>query len=380
MSITEQILNFAMQKISLNIDTLQGEDLPGYKTHEKLKLWQHEVLGTPIVVFNPHSHTVKMSVQVNEKATKMTDCENNEIPFQHVRGDQTNRSDKFHTAFTAEVEPMGYAVYRLFAEKESKISFKSDLSINGNSIENSKIRVEFDKLTGDISSFYDKEKEKYIISETCSAVVLDETACDTWAHNKEKLGETAGTFSFPEFSVIEKGNVRATLRVKTVYNNSVMYRDYTVLAGKNTVTVKVTADFAEKHKTLKLLFPANGNIVAKIPYSVIERPQNTGEEPFGSWLASGDLGIANDSKYGYDTENGYIRLTALRSAVYADHYGERDEFCRYMEQGKREFSYTLFPYKNKADAERIASELNFGLRYVWTGFHGGNLPEKNEMH
>ena len=47
-----------------------------------------------------------------------------------------------------------------------------------------------------------------------------------------------------------------------------------------------------------------------------------------------------------------------------------------MEQGRHEFYNSLFPYENNAQAERRASELNFGLRYAWTGFHGGKLPEK----
>ena len=377
MSITEQAINFAMQKISLNIDTLGDEVLPAYRTPEIWRLWQHEVLGTPIVVFNPHSWKVKMPVQVNAVAKKMTDSENNEIAFQTVRGDQTNGNDKYHTAFMAEVEPMGYAVYRLFAEQESAACFESELKITDKSIENSRIKLEFDELTGDISSFYDKENDKYIINEPCKAVILDETDCDTWAHDKEKLGETTGIFDTPEFSVIEKGHIRVTLRVKTVYNNSVLCREYTIIPGSKTVSVRTVVDFDERHKVLKFAFPANGSdVIAKIPYSTITRHQNKGEEPCGSWFAAGGLCVANDSKYGYDTEDGYVRLTVLRSAIYADHFGVRDEFCEYMEQGRHEFYYSLFPYENKADAERRASELNFGLRYVWTGFHGGSLPEK----
>ena len=377
MSISEQALNFAMQKISLGIDTLEGEKLPSYKTQKSWKIWEHEVLGTPIVVFNPHLWKVRMPVQINAEAKKMTDCENNEIAFQLVRGDQTNVNDKYHTAFIAEVEPLGYAVYRVFAEKESTAEHENELKITENSIENSKIKLEFDISTGEISSFYDKEKGEYVISKPCGAVILDETDCDTWAHDKKRLGETIGTFGTPEFSVIEDGSVIAALRVKTRYNNSVLIREYTVVSGSKTVTVKTTADFAEHHKALKFAFPAeNNDIISKIPYGTITRQQNSGEEPCGSWFAAGKLCVANDSKYGYDTEDGYVRLTVLRGAIYADHFGNRDEFCEYMEQGRQEFSYALFPYESKAEAERRASELNFGLRYVWTGFHDGKLPQK----
>lgn len=49
MSITEQAMNLAMQKIAWNIDALGDETLPSYKSHINWKIWEHEVLGTPII-------------------------------------------------------------------------------------------------------------------------------------------------------------------------------------------------------------------------------------------------------------------------------------------------------------------------------------------
>ena len=71
-----------------------------------------------------------------------------------------------------------------------------------------------------------------------------------------------------------------------------------------------------------------------------------------------------------------MRMTVLRGAIYADHFAQRDEFCRHMEQGIHEFDYCLFPYEGKTAAEQKASELNFGLRRVLGCFHKGSLPEK----
>ena len=65
----------------------------------------------------------------------------------------------------------------------------------------------------------------------------------------------------------------------------------------------------------------------------------------------------------------------LRSAIYADHFGKRDEFCEFMEQGISEFTYSVFPYENDASAEKTASELNFALPHIMGSFHKGNLPE-----
>jgi len=376
MSITEQAMNMAMQKIAWNIDTLGDETLPSYKSHINWKIWEHEVLGTPIIVFNPNSWNVKTVVKVNQNAKKMTDSFGNEIPFQFVRGDQTNFDDLYHTAFIAEVPAMGYAVYRLFAEKESEKTFEGELSVTTTSLENSKIKVEFDPFTGDISTFYDKEQSKYIINKACRAILVDDTECDTWAHNKEMLGKTVGMFDTPEFKITEDGTVRACVRVTTRYNNSTLQRDYMITPGSKEVRVNTKVDFHEKHKVLKFAFPmTDETVIAKIPYGTITKHGYTGEEPCGSWIASGNVCIANDSKYGYDTENEEVRMTILRSAIYADHYGNRDEFCEFMEQGIHEFTYSVFPYETNADAEKKASELNFTLPHIMGSFHKGNLPE-----
>ena len=377
MSITEQAIFYAMNKISRNIDTLKGETLPAYRKNH-WQVWEHEVLGTPVIVFNPHDHKVKVAVQVNAKATMMTDCNGNEIPFQIVRGDYVNTAEKHHTAFIAKVEPMGYAVYRLFCEKQATLNAPSKVTATKNSLENDLIKVEFDEVTGDIKSFYDKEKQEYIISAPCKAVVLDDTDNDTWAHNKFDLGPTVGMFEKPEFAVTETGPVRATLRIKSTYNASTLVRDFTITPDSKVVTVKAKFDFREKHRVVKMAFPTGAKeVISKIPYGTVTRPMYTGEEPCGSWFAADRLCVANDSKYCYDTSDGYVRLTALRSAIFADHYAGqyRDEFCEYMEQGESEFSYAVYPYESNVKAERTAAELNYTLPTFKDSFHKGDLPE-----
>lgn len=87
--------------------------------------------------------------------------------------------------------------------------------------------------------------------------------------------------------------------------------------------------------------------------------------------------VANDCKYGYDTFNGQMRLTVLRSAIYADHFAQRDEHNVHMEQGIHEFTYSLYPACGSGENERKAAQLNFGLRRVMGSFHKGSLPESN---
>lgn len=381
MSITEQEINAAMQHIAWHIDTLQGETLPSYKydLHDKGQwaIWEHEVLGTPVVVFNIHPWPVRQTVQVYVYANKMTDEKGEEIPFQLVRGEHTDGTDKMNTAFIAEVPAMGYRVYRLFTEKKSGARFPVELKATETTLENSLIYLELDKTTGDICKLYDKKAGKYLINQPCKAILLDESACDTWAHDKKYLGETCGEFRATQFELTELGAVRASIRVTSVCKNSTIQRTYTVTAGSDQVKAFAKVDFHEKHKTLKFTFPmAEETVTAQIPFGTVTRQGYTGEEPCQKWFVSGNLCVANDCKYGYDTDDGQMRLTVLRSAIYADHFAQRDEYNVHMEQGIHEFIYSLYPCGSNSENERKAAQLNFGLRRVLGSFHKGHLPEK----
>ena len=378
MAITERVINRAMQKIAWSIDTLQGETLPCYRERPAWTVWQHEVLGTPIVVFNPHPWSVRTLVRVYADGVKVTDAKGAEIPLQLVRGEQTNGKDKYNTAFAAEVGAYGYAVYRLFTRHEGTAA-ENTLHISRYSMENSKLRMTLDPATGEISELYDKEKDVHIIKGVCRTHLLDESACDSWAHDKKELGEDVGTFSEPEISVLERGPVRARLRVTQRHGESVIQRDYSLLQDEDELRVDTKIHFREEFRTLKFSFPTEGeSVTAQIPYGTAVRAMGTGEECCGAWLSSGSLGIANDSKHGYDTKDGAVRLSILRSALYADHFAgeERDEQCEFMEQGEHEFSYSLFAYTTPSNAERRARFLNFPPRAVVGTFHGGNLPEE----
>ena len=46
----------------------------------------------------------------------------------------------------------------------------------------------------------------------------------------------------------------------------------------------------------------------------------------------------------FDVKENDLRMTIVRSPIFADHYGERDELCEYMDQGIQEFKYVLVPH------------------------------------
>ena len=398
MAITDQAMTFAMQRIVNRIDTLDGHKLPapGDEALEK------PVHGTPIVLFNPHPWAVEMPIEINSAPHKVCDADGNEILSQNVRrgfsiyfdGMEGECKDRSNTVFLAKMAPYSYAVYRGYgkdptvivddsAPVEGDTSLPIAAKVTDNVLENNRIRVEFSKETGDICKIYDKDTGSYLLDHVCKAILLDETYCDTWAHAQKSLGERVGVFGNPVFEIIDEGPVRATLRVTTKFGDSTLRREYSLHADDNEIRVATRVDFYEKHRTLKFTFPMKSDtVLCKIPYGTICRPEGTGEEPCGSWLATGDLCVLNDGKYAYDAEDGELRMTVLRTSTYADHgycTGQRDAYAEFIDFGTHEFRYAILPFADKAQAERKAKEFNQGLLYHFGYFHTGDLPQSKSF-
>lgn len=375
-AVTEQVINIASTRIARRIDTLHGRTLPSVKTN--WRLWDCGDLGSPVIVFNPHARAVTATVELTVRANEIRGDDGEFLPSQIVRAEHTNGEDKYGTVFRAEIPALGYRVFRVFTEGEKK-SFpvvEADCSF----LENRFVRVEFDRETGEISRFTDKRTGENIISERTGAILVDETLCDTWAHDRESLGKEVGRFGGARMNLIEKGAVRSTVRATSFCGNSTLRRDYTLERDSDTLIVNSAVDFHEKHRALKLVFPAAEEVLASIPFGSLKRPLGSGEEPCGEWLSSGRLGFASDITYGYDTvaAEKVFRPTILRGAIFADHYGSRDELCEYMDQGETRFRYTLFPASSASDSKKRADELNCAVIAINDTFHDGNLGGEYE--
>lgn len=373
MSITEQAINEALQEVCRKIPT--GDSFTSVKKQERKWVWEHDAYGTPLVIFNPHAFPVRTTVTMRIAASCITNEMGREIPFQLTRGEQTNHNgDVYVVTFPVDLPAYGYRVYRAFQQKTPTAAFQA-LIAEPHRLENDLIRVDFDEKSGEINRITDKKTGNVLPLHGMGAILTDETACDTWAHDRRDLGEVVGAFSDPEFSVLEAGSVCAKLRVRTHYGKSTLTRDYCLTAGSDEIRVDAEVDFWEEHKALKLTFPAKGTVRCEIPYGTVERRLSTGEEPFGRWFATNGLCVANTGIYAYDSTDSEIRMTVLRGAIYADHYGTRDSRCRFMDRGLHSFTYTLFAFRDNTDAHKRAALLNMPVRTVNESFHGGSLPQ-----
>lgn len=400
-------LNAAIQKLSWSIGTMKPE-ITALSKEKDWHLWEQGDLGVPFVVFNPLSWEIDALVQANKKLAGVEDEKGNGLPTQLVRASRTNGKDKWDTLFPARVPAFGYRVFWMYRDRPaSGVPSTGMLQAKDDSLENEFVQIEFDKQSGYVSRLLDKRTNRDMFaSDAAVPIVLDETDSDTWGHGLERYRSEIGRFADGSLKLIEKGPLRATICVTNRYGASIMRQYFSLRHDSPDVQVKVMLDWREKHRMLKLSFPVrvrNSKAVWEIPYGHIARPVDGKEVPGQMWVyvsgqaekageegnaaSNGDaastygIGIANDAKYGYDVLDNDIRLTIVRSPIYADHFGERDELVEYMDQGQQEFSYTIVAHAGEWQNSGItnkAYELNVLPITIWETYHEGRLPQVYE--
>ncbi|MBQ4349716.1 MAG: alpha-mannosidase [Clostridia bacterium] len=383
-AIADRAINFACQQISWNIDTIGDApfrpDKPGWGAG-----WTNEGVGTPIVVFNPHPWPVTRAfVTVHDLPKRLTDEEGHPILCQPVRAPRTNgRNDKWEIGFLVNLPPLGYRTLRAFYQGEPD-EFENTLGAGEDFIENEYLRLTFDPATGELVSIYHKGTEREYLAAPTRTELIDETDSDTWAHGIREFKKVTDTFADGEIRLLESGPARAAMRTYTRGANTVVRRDYSLLPGRDTIYVKTQVDFREHHRMLKFRLPVKAGdprAYCEIPFGWIERPTDGTEQVCHRWTAllGGDgegLAMLNDSKYSFDADGSTLSLTVLRGAIWADHFGTRDDLCEYMDQGIHEFTYAicLADEGHFAHLTRRAAELNAAPFAVLETFHKGSLP------
>lgn len=396
LSLGAEILNAAVQKISWAIDT-NWINANSLNKDKDWALWEIDNLGVPLVIFNPHSWEICVPIQVNKELKGITDEKGNNTEIQIVRGEQTNSQDKWNTLFIACVPALGYRVYKIYKDQELIPSEKVDtLFASETLLENDYIKLEIESDTGYIKGIFDKRNNVEILKNVGAIpIVLDEYDSDTWAHGVFEFRNEIGVFTDARISLIEKGPIRAIIRVSSRYNNSLLIQDFTLYKDRPDIEVKVKLDWRETHKILKISFDVNveePEATYEIPYGFIKRPTTGEEEPGQQWVdVSGKvkgtregtygLSLLNNCKYSFDVKDSEMRMTVVRSPIFADHFGERDDLCEFMDQGIHEFKYVLIPHDGswkEANIVKKAYETNIPPVQIIETYHNGVLPMKFE--
>jgi len=349
-------------------------------------LWEKEGEGAPVILFNPHSFPISVAAQVNIAASGITDNTGQPVAIQTVRGPQTNGTDLYNTLFPATIPAWGYAVYHLYKSHTLDTAAQQCAQTDENTMENEFLKVTLSPDTGCISGFLDKASGRQLASAAMGRPVLIENSdADTWAHGIFSFESEIAGFHLVSISTLESGPIRSAIRVVSACNGSTLTQNYRLTAGQAFLEVKCTIDFHEKLKLLKLSFPAavqNPAPVYSMPSGFISKQPDGLEEPALKWAAVMDardgagLALCNDGRYSFSCKGNDLRMVAARSAIYADHFGRRDDQVEYMDQGEHSFTYALMPCSRERlqDVVKVAELLNKQPAILLEGHHNGALP------
>lgn len=323
---------------------------------------------------------VKVKIDVNDFV--IYDAQGNTVPIQIVGKDKGVTEVIFEANG---IPPMGYATYQLVEGVSAK--YDSELTVSEACLENSLYKL---KLVDDgtLESVYEKIQSKEILPEGERANVLQlfddrPHAHDAWDIDfnfEENMWELDDVKSI---EVIEKGPVRATIRVVKTTENSTITQDISLYSNNPRIDFVTHADWWEKHTLMKVAFPVeilSPRATYEIQFGTIERPThfNTSwdrarfEVAAQKWtdLSEGNYGVSllNDCKYGHDIHNNLMRISLLRSPTAPDPHAD---------EGEHDFTYSLYPHAGDwrfAQTTRHAYQLNCPLIAELTEPHEGTLP------
>ncbi|MGQ9631977.1 MAG: alpha-mannosidase [bacterium] len=382
----DEILHASLRTIAAKIDT-RGE-------------------GVAIVVFNPSSWRRRSPVEVEipglgRGPLRISDDEGKVVAHQLVQTSSTTAGDRRRILFLADIPALGYRLYRCRPVPEGEAVPPNPLSITEISVESDAWFLGLDPVAGHLTRLQDKRNGVEVLKGAGGALVVLDDPSDTWSHGVDEFRAEVGRFGDAKTAVVEWGPVRSVLRVMSRFGDSTAWQDWILYADLERIDCRITVDWREKHRMLKLAFPLNLDAPVatyEVPYGHIVRPTNGEEEPGQRWVdltgrARGKrdggttygLSLLNDSKYGFDAKDSELRMTVLRSPVYAFHYPAKVEAGRsynYIDQGIQRLTCSLLPHAGTwqdAKTVRAACELNSPLICFTEPIHGGELPKVNSF-
>jgi alpha-mannosidase len=349
----------------------------------------------PLAAFNPHPWPVTATVEVEfgsqlgRAGIVAVDDTGRRTPVQVARSSTVTGGRRL-LVVPVELPPLGYRLYRLYTDTAAIPAVDE-----GTVLENEHLRVVVDPATGWLSSLVRKAGGTDLVdagaARAAHAAVLDDPT-DTWGHGVVSYRDVVGRFTPVSVRMVEKGPVRQVLRVDSEYGASRLREDFVLVAGARHLEVRVTVDWHERLKMLKLRFPTGLTDVTAthaIPYGHLERTNDGHETVSHTWVdvsgvlarRAAGLSVLNDAKYGVDVTDGEIGLTALRSPPYAWHIPQplpEDGDYEVMDQGVQRFTYRLLPHAGdwrEAGTPRAAAELDQRPVALLESFHDGPMPQ-----
>ena len=339
----------------------------------------------PVVVCNSLSHARREVVEVEDLAGEIGAVRDTSGALRPVQRDGDGR-----VLFEAVVPPCGWAVHDLVARDGTTDTV--DLVAEPGCLENARLRVELDER-GLLTSVFDKAAGREVLVPGRPANVFQllpdyPNFYDAWDVDRFAFDTVEDLTDVESVDVVEKGPVRASLRIVRAFGGSRIEQRVSLTASSAFVEFATEVDWHETNRLLKVAFPVavrSPRATYEIQYGHVERPthENTSwdlarfEVCAHKWadLSEAGYGVAllNDCKYGYDVHGDVIRLSLLRAPTWPDPVADR---------GHHTFTYRLLPHAGDLRDVGVIDagyDLNVALRAVRTGVHDGGRPATGSL-
>lgn len=174
---------------------------------------------------------------------------------------------------------------------------------------------------------------------------------DTWSHGIDRYA--GGPVTSPVWSgafVAEGGPLMASMHRTGRIGDSTLHEEWRVYAGDEFIDLRLSVNWRELHKVLKLTLPLSGSPVDRtdgIPGGALKRPNNGREVPICDWTLWGKerdtRAVVSPDVYALDATPARLRLTLLRSPWLAHHDPRRDipPGARVADQGEHFFRFRI---------------------------------------
>lgn len=169
---------------------------------------------------------------------------------------------------------------------------------------------------------------------------------------RQEASAFCGVADIAPVHVVEDGNVVTCVEQCLTQGNTNAVIQYKTYKNQPYTDVKVTVEFADKNKLVRLKIPANKGVTVGDGMYVVEQ-KTDGEITFQKWVGKRDekgnvFAVINDCLYAGKFDDEFLYLTLIRGAGYCFHpILERDLYPqdRYLPRidcGRYEFNLRLF--------------------------------------
>ncbi|MBN1934012.1 MAG: alpha-mannosidase, partial [Anaerolineae bacterium] len=317
-----------------------------------------------LFVFNPHPWAQAAPIEATILPTRrwnedwrgefrpglirLIDETGRSVPCQITDIEHSGGHYLLHLAFRDELPALGYRCYTIDIPSDAP-AWSGIQQKAVSELENEYLHLRFDPASGQLVGLHDKRSGVELLRAPLAFQAIDDPS-DTWSHDVVSFDQIVGAFEVRgKTTLIEDGPARQRVRAVHSWGCSTLTADYVLYHGDDQVYLDLRIDWHEQIKMLKLALPLaldKAQSTASIPYGHIQRVDDGGEEPCQEWVdlsgARGEqkfgLTVLNDGKYGYDALGGMLRMSLLRSPVFAFHTPRQIEpgvTYHYTDQGEQ---------------------------------------------